>query len=99
MQWEIQSKYKGRGFRAGEMNVRVLILLVVGYNALKCRALVNLSIKEISFINISLNLNINDGSQIALKVIYYFRSESLYSGIFNPLVNVIGGLKALCPTM
>lgn len=56
-------------------------------------------IEEISLIDISLNLHINNGSEIGLKVRDDFRSESLYSCIFDPLVNVVGSLNALSPTI
>lgn len=56
-------------------------------------------IKEISLIDISLNIHIDNGSKVALKVRDDLRGESLYSSVLDPLMNVVCSLNALSPTM
>ena len=56
-------------------------------------------IEEIGLIDISLNLYIDNGCKIALNVGDDFRCESLHSCVLDPLMNVVGCLHALSPTM
>lgn len=55
-------------------------------------------IEEVSLIDISLYLNIDDGSQILLKVGDDLRGQALYSCVFYPVIDVIGRLNSQCPT-